>query len=152
MSTNRRTKTKVGIGISINHQNPPIVLGDSRSGTLRVLVAGRGEWTIDWAVYERQTMKYCQLGTAEKAHELFYAEYAEEIIYNFLVTFATRNWDSETTSEHPDDLENIATWEIENPRTYFSTSDLDEKTIKHLITICERTCKTRTEKSTGLPD
>jgi len=152
MSTKEKSKTKVGIGISINYKNPAIVIGDSRGGTLRILVAGQGEWEIDWAIIGGDTIRMCQLGTEERAHMLFVEDYEESIIFMFLEAFTHENWSNTAKSNHPDDPENTATWEVENPRIYYSTSDLDNKTIRRLIALCERTCKPSTELTPGEPD
>lgn len=152
MSAKEKAKTTVGIGISINYKNPPIKMIYSCGGTLRILVAGIGEWEIAWAICEMDTMRMCQLGTEEKAHMLFVEDYAEKIIFMFLEAFTRENWDQTITTHHPDDEEVVAAWTVENPSIYYSTSDLDQKTICQLIGLCNRTCKSRTEVSTGEPD
>lgn len=155
MSENERPCTLVGLGISMDFTDNAMKDDNHRSGILRILVAGRAEWSIDWAIFKSPGGDICQIGSGNKVNELCdKTKETEKELAAFIQIFAIMNWDnvSRTYGSRNGEYKLIATWKAENTSIWYSTCDIEEKMIAEIIDLCERTYRSRTEPSSGQPD
>jgi len=155
MSKNKKPGTLVGLGISMDFTDNAMEDDKHRSGVLRILVAGRAEWSIDWTISTTPAGDICQIGSGDKAIQLCDKTKETEMeLAAFIHIFAIMNWDniSRTHGSRNGKCTLLATWKAENASIWYSTYDLEEKMIAEIIELCERTCRFRTEPSSGEPD
>jgi len=155
MKKKEKSGTLVGIGISMDFTENAMKDEDRRSGILRILVAGRAEWSIEWTVILQPGDDIRQLGSGDNVYQLCDKTKETEVhIAGEFSQFAKNNWDNEFSWHGSRDgkCAHLATWKTENTSVWYTTYGLEEETIKEIIELCERTCKSRTEPSTGQPD
>ncbi|MEI7792506.1 MAG: hypothetical protein WCI57_03430 [Candidatus Berkelbacteria bacterium] len=149
MSTKEKSST-VGVGITIDFRDEALADEHIRIGTLRVMIAGRAEYTIDWKITNND-FATCEIGTKTKTVLLESYDDAEVLLYSFLYSFTDDNWHKYAIVPNPTDDSKKTIWEKKNPSIWYSSNNLNEKIIDQLATLCERTYRSRTGQSSGEP-